>query len=341
MEDEITNKVRNEDAGTDSAAHTLPGPLTAQALETQTQISKYHGKGGHGFAAEDANHFADRVRGKSAEIVGTSNEFNGADRIVNGVRIQSKDFQTAPETVAAAFDSSSGNYRYPGQVLEVPKDQYGTCVELMRNRIAQGKVPGVNNPSDAEKIVQQGTVTYRQARNIARAGNVESLVFDVKTQAVTSTYVAAISFVVAFAQSRWHGESTEDAVQAALRAALSAGSTALIAGVISAQLLRTRHAAIGVVSVQSGVKAISGTTVGRAAVHRIAAGSLGKAVYGAAAVNHVSKLLRTNAITGTVVTVVTITPDFYMAAFDRSISWRQFAKNVSVNVTGLATGVGG
>ena len=38
-------------------------------------------------------------------------------------------------------------------------------------------------------------------------------------------------------------------------------------------------AAIGVVSVRSGVKAASGTTVGREAIHRIAAGSLGKAVW--------------------------------------------------------------
>ncbi len=139
MKDEKTNKVRTEDARTDSATDGLPAPLTAQTLE-KTQISKYYTKGGHGFAAEDANHFSDTVRGKRTELVGTSNEFNGADRIVDGVRVQSKYFQTAPDTVAAAFDSSSGNYRYPGQVLEVPKDQYETCVELMRDRIANGKV---------------------------------------------------------------------------------------------------------------------------------------------------------------------------------------------------------
>lgn len=65
-----------------------------------------------------------------------------------------------------------------GQVLEVPRDQYETCVELTRDRIAKGKVPGFSNPEDAKKIVKQGTVTYRQARNIARAGNIDSLKFD-------------------------------------------------------------------------------------------------------------------------------------------------------------------
>ena len=218
--------------------------LLRRRLWRKTQISKYYTKGGHGFAAEDANHFSDTVRGKRTELVGTSNEFNGADRIVDGVRVQSKYFQTAPETVAAAFDSNSGNYRYPGQVLEVPKDQYETCVELMRDRIANGKVPGFKNPQDAEKIVQQGTVTYKQARNIARQGNIDSLMFDTKTQAVTCTYVFALSFAINFAQGRWSGQSTEDAMRAAFGSAFATGGTTLIIGVLSAQLLRTRAAAI-------------------------------------------------------------------------------------------------
>lgn len=318
----------------------LPAPLVAQSLE-RTQIAKYHTKGGHGFAAEDANNFADTVRGKRAEVVGISNELNGTDRIVDGLQVQSKYFQSASETIGSAFDSSTGAYRYSGQVLEVPRDQYEACVELMRERIAQRRVPGYDNPADADKIIQEGTITYKQARNIARAGNVDSLLYDAKTQAVTSTYVFAVSFAVSFAQSRWRGEDTKIATKEALGTALSAGGTTLITGIVSAQILRTKAAAIGVVSVRSGVKAVSGTTVGREAIHRIAAGSLGKAVYGAAAVNHVSKLLRSNAVTATIAAVATSTPDFYRAVFDRSISWGQFAKNVSVNIAGVAAGTAG
>ena len=340
MEEDKTIEVGTEDTEAGPATDGLPAPLTAQALE-KTQISKYYTKGGHGFAAEDANDFADTIRGKRAEIVGTSNEFNGADRIVDGVRVQSKYFQTAPETVAAAFDSSSGNYRYPGQVLEVPRDQYEACVELMRDRITKGKVPGFSNPGDAEKIVKEGTVTYRQARNIARAGNIDSLMFDTKTQAVTCTYVFAISFAVNFARGRWSGQSTQDAMRAALGSALATGGTTLITGVVSAQLLRTRAAAIGAVTVRNGMKFVSHTNIGRQTIHRIAAGSLGRPVYGAAATNHVAKLLRSNALTSIAATAVITAPDFYRAAFDGSISWRQFTKNLSVNAAGVAGGVGG
>ena len=55
-----------------------------------TQIFKYSTKYGHGFAAEDANNLADKLSGKNAEVVGTSNTLNGPDRVVNGVFVQSK-----------------------------------------------------------------------------------------------------------------------------------------------------------------------------------------------------------------------------------------------------------
>lgn len=323
-----------------SETDALAAPLVAQSLE-KTQIAKYHTKGGHGFSAEDANNFADAIRGKQAEVVGISNELNGADRFVDGLQVQSKYFRSASETIASAFEASTGTYRYSGQVLEVPRDQYEACVEIMRGRISQGRVPGYDNPDDAGKIVRRGTITYKQARNIARAGNIDSIIFDIKTQSVTSTYVFAVSFAVAFAQSRWRGEDTKVASKDALGVALSAGVTTLITGLVSAQILRTKAAAIGVASVRSGVKSVSGTTVGREAIHRIAAGSLGKAVYGAAAVNHVSKLLRSNVVTATIAAVATSTPDFYRAALDKSISWRQFTKNVSVNIVGVATGTAG
>ena len=114
-------------------------------MSEQTQILMYRFPGGQGLAAEDANNLNDKLQGKIAEVIGTSNELNGPDRVVNGVFLQSKYYQSASKTVAAAFDSSSGYYRYEGQVLEVPKDQWEDCVRFMRKRIAQSKVPGIKN----------------------------------------------------------------------------------------------------------------------------------------------------------------------------------------------------
>lgn len=51
---------------------------------------KFHARQGHGFAAERANNLYDKLTGHKAEIVGDDNALNGADRIVDGIEIQSK-----------------------------------------------------------------------------------------------------------------------------------------------------------------------------------------------------------------------------------------------------------
>ena len=82
----------------------------------------------------------------------------------------------------AAFEN--GVYRYPGQVIEVPKDQYTDAVRIMRGRISRGQVPGVSDPNMAEQLVLKGHYTYNEAVRIAKAGNLDSIRFDIRTQAV-------------------------------------------------------------------------------------------------------------------------------------------------------------
>lgn len=315
-------------------------PFVAQVLE-RTQIAKYHALGGHGFAAEDVNTLLDRFRGKAAEVIGASNKAQGADRLVDGVRIQTKYYASASKTVAAAFDPATG-YRYRGQVLEVPRDQYAECVELMAERIAEGRVPNVSDPGRAEELVRQGSVTYEQARNVARFGTVESLVYDAANQAVVCTSVFSITAVVTYAQARWQGKGRKEAALAAVGAASMSGFATLVVGVLSAQIARTKAAAGATVAIRALLKSsVSGSGPGKAAVQWIARASTGKPLYGAAAVNHVSKLLRTNAITGVIALGVTSAPDFYRAALRRTISWQQFTKNTLVNAGGIAGGTAG
>ena len=175
----------------------------------------------------------------------------------------------------------------------------------MRERIAQGKVPGVTDLQEVERLVKRGDVSYKQARNIAKAGNIDSLLFDAKTQAITTSYIFAISFSIHFAKRRWSGDETEDAIKGAVASAVTAGGTTLVTGVIAAQVLRSRIAAVGAVAARHGVKTIASTSAGRRTIERLAQASLGKAVYGGAAINHVAKLLRSNAITAVVATAVT------------------------------------
>ena len=123
----------------------------------------------------------DKFRGIKVDQVGTDNAKNGADRIAGGVHIQTKYFDSAAKTVGDAFDSVTGKYRYQGMQLEVPSDQYDKAAEIMRQKIAANQIDGVTNPDDAVNIVKKGSVSYKQARNIARGGNIDSLKYDAKT----------------------------------------------------------------------------------------------------------------------------------------------------------------
>lgn len=59
--------------------------------------------------------------------------------------------------------------------------------------------------------------------------------------------------------------------------------------------------------------------MGKSTIQKIAEVSLGKAVYRAAAANHLAKLLRTNVVTSAVTIVVISGPDFYRAAIGSAL----------------------
>jgi hypothetical protein len=321
------------------------GAGVASNLEATTQIQKYHNqRGGHGFAAEDANALNDRLSFKSVDKIGEGNEKNGADRIINGQYRQVKYYSAPKASIDAAFDEGRFKYFSPDgtpQVIEVPRDQYDAAVKIMQDKIRQGQVPGISDPGEAEKIVQKGSVTYEQARNIAKAGNIDSLWFDAKNQIVISTFASGISFSISLAQGLWAGENVQDAVRNAVYSSIQVGSTAFLTGIATSQLLRSKFFAGLVKPSRDLVNKISTTDIGKWLVSQLASASKGKALSGAAAANHTAKLLRTNLITASVTLGISTAPNLYRAAFARNISWREFSKNLITNVGTIGGGSGG
>lgn len=316
---------------------------TSQNIEN-TQWTKYKTKTGHGFSAEDANALNDILKGKKVEKVGLSNEKNGADRIVNNQPIQTKYYKTASGTVESAFDSN-GFYKYKNQKLEVPSDQYDEAVKRFAEKIRQGKIEGVNDPSQAKNIIKKGDVTYKQAKNIAKAGNIDSLKFDVKNQIISTSYAFGISFAINYYTLRYNGYSKKEAVTQSVKSSLKSSGLVMTSGVLTQQFLRTtlgrNLASVSTVFSKQIVNCIYKTQLGKQAIHKVASSQVGKQVSGGAAKNVATKTLRTNAITGIVTTVVLTAPDFYRAAFTKTISWTQFSKNFVVNASGVMTGIGG
>lgn len=324
-----------------SAVNGVVSYATAKSINDQ-QFSKYHTKQGHGFSAEDANALSDQLRGRRVEKVGLNNAKNGADRIVNGIQIQTKYCKTACETVSAAFNN--GHYRYPGMKLEVPADQYSNAVRLMSKRIAEGQVPGVTDPNMANQIVVKGKYTYSESVKIAKAGKIDSIKFDAKTQVVSCGIACGLSFTVNYLTAKSNGNSHKEAMKYASKEAAKAGGVTLITGVTAKQLLRTsvgrNFSALVTKCAKHAIDQAWKSPTGKKIITKLGSGAAGKAIGGAAAKNAFAKAASSNAVTGTVVLIGTAIPDVYKLCQGK-ISGREFAENTTCNAAGIGGGWAG
>src|SRR5699024_2192568 len=106
---------------------------------------KFHARQGHGFAAEQANTLYDNLTGHKARVVGDNNARNGADRILDGIEIQSKYCATGSRCINECFaDDGKGAFRYytnngKPMAIEVPSDKYEAAVSAMEEKIRRGQ----------------------------------------------------------------------------------------------------------------------------------------------------------------------------------------------------------
>ena len=307
-----------------------------------TQWTRYSAARGHGWGAEDWNALVDRLCGKDVDKVGITNELNGADRIVTGVKVQTKDCSSAYDSVANAF--RDGAYRYPGQKLEVPKGQGEDAIRYFRERISRGEVPGVSDPSAAKDIVIEGHCTYEQAVKVAKAGNLESLKFDVMNQMVTCSMVAGLTFAVTYAGGRVSGMTPEQAFRAALSRSVATGASYLAVSVAVQQFLRTpagrNTAALATKGAKRIVDAACKSGTGQKVICRAFAAQAGKGTTEAAARVAATKLLRTNMITAAVTTIAVTVPDVVRSVSGKQ-SWAETGKNALVNTSATCGGWSG
>lgn len=301
---------------------------------------KFHSRQGHGFAAERANHLYDKMTGHNAKIVGDDNAKNGADRIVDGIYIQSKYCATGARCINECFaDDGKGMFRYMADgkpmEIEVPSDQkiYDDAVKMMEEKIKNGQVPGVTDPSEAKNLVRKGHFTYEQAKNIAKAGTVESLKYDAANGAIIAASAFGITAIITFATSVWGGEDFDVCLKNAAYAGIKVGGTAFITSVLSSQLSKAGLNSALVGSSEAVVR-LMGPKASAVLINAFRNGA--KPIYGAAAMKSAAKLLRGNAITAGITVVVLSSVDI-TNIFRGRISGKQLMKNLA-NTTGTVAG---
>lgn len=298
---------------------------------------------GHAFAAERGNNLIDRIKGVSANVVGDDNAKNGADRkIINRdgsiTWVQDKYYSSAKLSVESAFDEVTGEYRYYSEdinkirtpmKLEVPSDQYDDAIKLMKSKIENGKVPGITDPDKASEIIKKGHLSYKQAKNIAKSGTVESLSYDAISGAVISVCSAGITFAIDYACCVMNGIDSEVALKNACLNGLKTGSVVFATYVISSQLAKTGITKAFVPTAEAITKTL-GDDVCRAILNK-AGITAGDTVAAA------SKIIANELLIDGVLIVVLTGIDI-AELFRGRISKEELLKNLTVTVISTAAG---
>lgn len=331
---------KNERSAIGELGGYLQGAL--QTIEKTYAERKFTAAQGHGFAAERANNLSDVLHGEKAAIIGDNNAKNGADRkILNRdgttTYIQDKYYSTASGSVNAAFDSVTGEYRYltsdgTAMWLEVPYDQYEEALRLMQKKISEGKVPGVSDPSEAVNFVRQGKYTYKQAQNIVKAGNIDSLKYDATNGVITAASSFGISFALDFISCKMNGESFQDATKNAALNGLKTGGFVFATYMISSQLAKTGLKTALQPTTEAIAKSL-GNGVSTAILN--AFGENTSALTASQITAHVANILQNQIITSGVIVVALSVGDI-MDLFHGRISKEQLLKNLVITVASVA-----
>ena len=328
------------------------GTGAASTASAHTNNALLRTRQGHGFAAEQANHLIDTVKGKRARLVGGDNAKAGADRLVNGVEIQSKYCANAQASVNACF-TKSGKPIYLSRgkpmKIEVPKDQYPAAVKLLAKKLRTGDVTPAAASRQARSILVEGNVDYATAQRIVAPGNIDSLSFDAVTGAVCAGKSGSVSVAIAFAYAIYGGADTRTATRIACATGLKVGGATWLSSVLTAQVAKTGAEALvregsGWMVRQLGSKAaltIANTLgTGERALRSELLQQGGRRLYGKAAEQYLTKVLSGNVIAGAAMTIVLSANDF-CRVFSGHISKAQLFKNVTNTAAGVAGGMGG
>ncbi len=313
-----------------------------EAIFTETN-ARVNNRTGHGVMAEKANNLADLFEGKNAKVVGGDNAKNGADRIVNGQEIQTKYYLSGKRSINACFDSN-GQFRYFSKsgepmLIEVPKDQYFDAINEFRKHIVDGNVQGVTNPDDAAKFIKRGKFTYKQAVNISKAGNIDSLAYDATTGIVSCSFALGLTFITTFAINYRETGDVKESVKLAAINGIQVFGMSLFAHILTQQVART-SAMSNLIPLSDYVVQKFGYKATQTIINSLRGMSGERAISGAAASKHFSKLLRSNFVVQVASFIVFSIPDTYNY-FNDKITGSQYTKNLLTLLGVMSAGAGG
>lgn len=286
---------------------------------------------GHGYGAEYGNKTVDRILGKKVEGVQEKenghHKLNGADKIVNGQKVQTKYCKSAADTYRAGFKDSS--HDYSGQLREVPRDQYDEIRRMLQKDIDDGKMNGIKPGTPAENFLKKGYFSYLQSRRIAAAGSIESVSVDLANGVITSMTSASISAIIIFASGIWQGKDVKEAAKDGIETAGRVIGKSAIIYTITMQVNRTNIWNYALNDTMANpINTVSEKVAGNIAESSLAKSSIGKKI-------HLDSIDSQKLTNGVVTVAVVFGPDICKARMGK-ISVKQLAKNATAGAAAIA-----
>lgn len=307
----------------------------ASASERQdiySEMGKYMDmRQGHGYGAEYGNKTVDRILGK--KVVGLQERENGhhkksgADKIVNGQKVQTKYYKSAADTYRAGFKDDS--HDYSGQVIEVPRDQYNEIRNKLQKDIDAGNMDGIEPGTPAENYLKKGYFSYPQSYRLAASGSIESITMDMANGIMTSMTSASISAIIIFASGVWQGKDIKEAAKDGIMTAGQVIGKGAVIYTITMQLSRGKvwNYALG-----EGIKNPIGNASDKLA-KKITKSSIAESSVGEKL--HLNEMTGQKLVSGTVTVAVVFGPGICRACMGK-ISVKQLAKNATAGAAGIA-----
>ncbi|HEY8890482.1 MAG TPA: tetratricopeptide repeat protein [Clostridium sp.] len=318
-------KGKNKFEATDKA---IKFGTQASNIASTANITKnfgtFFGSQGQGNAAEYADHVSDLLKFKNAKWLGTNNAIHGADRLVNGQLIQTK---FCKDYSALKFNClQNGEYKYIDQntgkpmILEVPKDKVNDAIRMMTELYGE----------EGKNLVKASSLDYKQAYNVAKFGNIDSLIVDSKLGIVNARNAMGITIVISYATSLLSGGSAEEASKRALNAGVKTFGVAFCSSVMTSQLSKT----VFINSIEVTDKLVGSN------VRNVLTKATQKKGSQVITEKMAKNMLKSNIVASIATTTVLSSADIGRLIAGR-ISKEQLCKNVSVTAAGVAGGSAG
>ena len=285
---------------------------------------------GHGYGAEYGNKTIDRILGKKVE--GGQEKENGhhkksgADKIVNGQKVQTKYCKSAADTYRAGFKDPS--HDYSGQLREVPRDQYDEIRRMLQKDFDAGNMDGIEPGTPAENYLKKGYFSYPQSYRLAASGSIESITMDMANGIMTSMTSASISAIIIFASGVWQGKDIKEAAKDGIMTAGQVIGKGAVIYTITMQVSRGTvwNYALGK-RVDNPMSKVS-EEIAEKINSKIVTSSVGEKL-------NLQKVTGQKLVSGAVTVAVVFGPDVCRTCMGK-ISVKQLAKNATAGAAGIA-----